>query len=131
MNAQGYIIKENIVYQDNKSAIKMEKNGRNSCTGNSRHVSIQYFFLKDRVNKGEVDIRYSPSEYILADYFTKALQGKIFLIHPDVIMGYKPLICLEEQISTNKERVERKSKMFDAKNLKSANITVTAKIKKL
>ena len=38
---QGYIIKNNILYQNNQSAIKLEKNGRNSCTGNSRHIAIR------------------------------------------------------------------------------------------
>ena len=28
---QGYHIKNNILYQDNQSAIRMEENGRNSC----------------------------------------------------------------------------------------------------
>ena len=32
MREQGYDIKNNVVYQDNKSAILMEVNGRNSCT---------------------------------------------------------------------------------------------------
>ena len=46
MNEQGYEIVKNIVYQDNQSAMKMEINGRNSCTGNSRHIDIRYFFTK-------------------------------------------------------------------------------------
>ena len=62
LESQGYEVKENVIYQDNESAIKMEKNGRNSCTGNSRHVSIRYFFIKDRVEKGEVTILYCPTE---------------------------------------------------------------------
>ena len=40
---QRYDIRNNIIYQDNESAIKMERNGRNSCTGNSRHVDIKFF----------------------------------------------------------------------------------------
>ena len=47
---QGYFFKENHVYQDNESAVKMEKNGRNSCTCNSRHVDICYFFTKYQVD---------------------------------------------------------------------------------
>ena len=47
---QGYDIKENVLYQDNQSAMKMEKNGRMSCTGNSRHVSIRHFFVKDQID---------------------------------------------------------------------------------
>ena len=35
LKAQGYTIRNNIIYQDNESAIRMETNGRNSCTGHS------------------------------------------------------------------------------------------------
>ena len=47
LKEQGYNLKSNVLYQDNQSTIKMEVNGRNSCTGNSRHIDIQYFFVKD------------------------------------------------------------------------------------
>ena len=43
LGAQGYKVTNNVIYQDNQSAIRMEKNGRNSCTGNSRHIDIRYF----------------------------------------------------------------------------------------
>ena len=43
LEAQGYKIMDNIIFQENQSAIRMEKNGRNSCTGNSRHINIRYF----------------------------------------------------------------------------------------
>ena len=46
LEAQGYKLKDKVLHQDNMSAIRMEKNGRNSCTGNSRHISIRYFLLK-------------------------------------------------------------------------------------
>jgi len=41
MIGHGYEIKDNVVYQDNKSAILMEINGRKSCTRNSRHINIR------------------------------------------------------------------------------------------
>ena len=40
MEAQGYKFKDKVMYQDNMSAMKMEKNGCNSCTGNLRHILI-------------------------------------------------------------------------------------------
>ena len=40
---QGYEMKNNTVYQDNMSIIKMLKNGRNSCTGNSIHINVRFF----------------------------------------------------------------------------------------
>ena len=51
LRAQGYIMRDNILYQDNKSTILMLKNGRILCTGNSRHIDIRYFFVKYRVDK--------------------------------------------------------------------------------
>ena len=97
-------MKDNVLYQDNQSAIKLEKNGRNSSTGNTRHIAIRYFFVKDRVDKGEVSIQYCPIEYMLADYFTKPLQGRVFEAFRRVIMGYEPISWLQKQL-TSKERV--------------------------
>ena len=95
MKEQGYEIEVNVLYQDNQSAMKMEKNGRNSCTGNSRHVNIRYFWVKDRIEKGEIDLRYCPTEKMLADYFTKALQGAAFMRFWYVVMGHKHINSLQ------------------------------------
>lgn len=70
---QGYEIRNHVIYQDNESAMKMEQNGRNSCTGNSRQVDIKYFWVKDCVDKKMVGTKYCPTALMLADYFTKAL----------------------------------------------------------
>ena len=51
MGEQGYSIKDNVLYEDNQSQILMLTNGRNSCTGNSTHVHIRCFFVKDRIDK--------------------------------------------------------------------------------
>ena len=108
LTAQGYTIINNTIFQDNQSAIKMETNGRNSCTGNSRHISIRYFFVKDRVDKGEVKISYCPTELMLADYYTKPLQGSLFKKFWKVIMGHEHISTLIPKYKQcgNKERVE-------------------------
>ena len=94
MSEQGYEIKDNVLYQDNRSMMLMLKNGRNSCTGNSRHIAIRYFFVKDRIDKGELRVEYCPSSIMLADFFTKPLQGHLFKMFRDVIMGYAPISSL-------------------------------------
>ena len=43
---QGYKLDFNIFYQDNESAIKLEKNGAQSCGEKSRHIKIRYFLLR-------------------------------------------------------------------------------------
>ena len=89
---QGYPLKSNIVFQDNCSAILMEKNGRNSCTGNSRHIDIRYFFVTDRIAKGEFSVSHCPTLLMIADFFTKPLQGSLFKKFRDIIMGYVPIL---------------------------------------
>ena len=103
MREQGYILQSNDIFQDNQSAIRMEQNGRNSCTGNSRHIHIRYFFVKDRQDKGEIDIKYCPTHNMLADFFTKPLQGALFEKLRAVIMGHAHISTL---FSSFKERVE-------------------------
>ena len=66
------------LYKDNESAINMEKNRRNSCIGNSRHISIKYFVVKDRVDKEEFSIEYCTTLEMLTDFFIKLLQGSPF-----------------------------------------------------
>ena len=106
LKEQGYVMKHNVVYQDNQSAIRMARNGRNSCTGNSRHIDIRYFFVKDRLDKGEFEIQYCPTYMLLADFFTKSLQGKAFKVYRDVLMGYKHISTLSLLTpSSIKERV--------------------------
>ena len=89
--AQGYEMMNNTVYQDNVSTIKMLKNGRNSCTGNSRHINVRYFFIKDRIDKGEFKVMYCPTRLMLADYFTKPQVGALFKEMRSVIMGNKSI----------------------------------------
>ena len=49
LSEQGYEMINNTVYQDNQSAIQMEKNGRNSCTGNSRYINVPIFLSRTKL----------------------------------------------------------------------------------
>ena len=90
----------------------MANNGRNSCTGNSGYIHIRHFFVKDIVDKGEIEVKYFPTNLMLDDYFTKLLQGKMFKSFLDLIMGYVHINYLLQAIKFSaKERVD-KSKMW-------------------
>jgi hypothetical protein len=78
MEAQGYTVHDNIVYQGNKSAMLLEKNGRASSSRRTRHINIRYFFVSDRVKNGELSIEYCPTDNMIGDFFTKPLQGAKF-----------------------------------------------------
>ena len=73
LKEQGCALKQNTFYQDKMSAIKMEKNGRQSCGEKSRHIHIRYFFIKDVLARENIDVIHCPTERMIADYFTKTL----------------------------------------------------------
>ena len=86
LEAQGYDI-ESLIYQDNQSAILLEKNGRRSSGKRTRHVNIRYFFVTDRVKAGEVSIKYCPTGEMRGDFFTKPLQGTAFRKFRELVMN--------------------------------------------
>jgi hypothetical protein len=90
MKAQGHEVVDNVLYQDNKSTILLAKNGRASSGKRTRHINIRYFFVKDRVQSGELRIEYCPTKEMLADYFTKPLNGVLFYKLRDQIMNIDP-----------------------------------------
>ena len=57
LEEQGYDVKDNVLLQDNQSAIKLESNGRASAGKRSRHMNIRYFFVTDVASKGLVTIQ--------------------------------------------------------------------------
>ena len=69
LKEQGYVVKP-VVYQDKESAIRLERNRRRSCSQKTRHIDIRYFYLKDLVDRGVIDIEDCPTEAMIADFFT-------------------------------------------------------------
>jgi hypothetical protein len=88
LEAQGYNIEENIVYQDNMSAILLENNGKKSSSKRTRHLNIRYFMVTDQVEKGNISIKYCPTDEMIGDFMTKGLQGIKFAKFRKAIMGH-------------------------------------------
>ncbi|GFH55456.1 hypothetical protein CTEN210_11932 [Chaetoceros tenuissimus] len=78
LEAQGYIIEENLYYQDNESAMKIELNGWRSTGSKSKHVDIRFYFIADRVKSEKIEVHHCKTEHMVADFFTKPLQGALF-----------------------------------------------------
>ena len=87
MEAQGYPVRKNVIYQDNKSSILLETNGRSSAGKRSRALNIRYFFVTDQVELGNVTIEYMPTDEMWADFMTKPLQGEKFRKFRALILG--------------------------------------------
>jgi hypothetical protein len=90
MKAQGYGVKDNVLFQDNKSSILWEKNGKSSRSKRMKHINIRYFFITDRVKNEEVSVVWCPTGDMVGDFATKPLQGALFRRFRDRIMGVTP-----------------------------------------
>ena len=75
------------MYQDNKSAILIEMNGKFSCSKRTKHINVRYFFIKDRIQNGELNIEYCHTKEMVVDFFTKPLQGAQFLKFRKLILN--------------------------------------------
>ena len=99
----------NILYQDNTSSIRLETNGRGSCSKRTRHLNVRYFLVTDKLKNKEISsIIHCPTDDMLADYFTKPKQGSAFKKFRNAIMGL-----------TDAEYIRYKTKYDQSKMIKS------------
>ena len=69
LEAQGYIVSDNLLHQDNQSSIKLEQNGKASSRKRTRHIAFRYYLVTDRISGGDLRVDYCPTEKMLADFF--------------------------------------------------------------
>jgi hypothetical protein len=111
------------LYQDNKSSILLEKNGKASSSKRTRHIAIRYFFVTDRIAKGELSVEWCPTAAMIADFMTKPLQGATFKKFRDIIMGIETIKTGNEVSNKSKSsKVAGKEKSNDIKATKSESI---------
>ena len=97
LTEQGYALNRTIYYQDNESAMKLESNGWRSRGEKSRHIDIRYFFIKDVLQREKIDLIHCKTDKMIADYFTKPIQGGLFKRLRGYIMGTS-VIPTEERV---------------------------------
>jgi hypothetical protein len=90
VEAQGREVREKIVYQDNRSAMLLEKNGKALSSKRTKHINIRYYFVTDRINQQGLTIEWCPTGDMITDFMTKPTQGALFKKFRDQIMGVIP-----------------------------------------
>jgi hypothetical protein len=75
-----------IVYQDNQSTIQLMKTGPPS-NSKSKHIRIRTFWLKEKIEEGDLKVVFTPTDEMIADGLTKPLQGAQFDKFADQILG--------------------------------------------
>ena len=90
MQAQGMNLRKVTLMQDNTSTILLENNGCASSTKQTKHIDIQYFYIKEKVDSKDVVVEYCLTKHMGADFFTKPPHGNLFKRSRSQIMGFDP-----------------------------------------
>ena len=65
----------------------LETNGRALSSKRTRHIEIRYYYVADRVAKGDLRVVWCTTDKMIVDFLTKPLQGKAFVKFRDLLMG--------------------------------------------
>ena len=96
IKGQGYNVSDNVIFQDNKSTMLLEQNGKASSSKRTKHINVRYFFITDQILKGEVRVEWCPTQDMIADFMSKLLQGSLFKKFRDLIMGALPTEAMKK-----------------------------------
>ena len=66
----------NVIYPDNMSNLRLETSGMESTNKQTRHFDLKLFYITDLVKRKEIEVKYCPSDKMIADYLSKKLTRK-------------------------------------------------------
>ena len=85
MKSQGHVTGVPVVKQDNTSTISLVTKGGGQYR--TKYLKVRQAFVKERVDCGDIVVQYLPTKDMLADAFTKPLQGELFRLMTRRING--------------------------------------------
>ena len=123
---QGYNMEPSTVMQDNKSAMLLENNGILLSSKQTKHISVRYYFIKDNIERGEINCIYCPTGEMIGDFFTKPLHGSQFIKFRDAIIGVshsESIVkeCVEETEAQRHRDLYKKTMTLCAKIITKTN----------
>ena len=78
LEAQGYTIKHDIIHQDNQSCKRLQINGFISSSGRTKHIKARYYYITDKIEDGDIKVKYCPTDEMWVDMLPKPKQGTPF-----------------------------------------------------
>ena len=92
----------------------------------------RFFWIKDRLKNKGIKVEYCPTLKMLADFFTKPLQGSLFRKFRDYVPGYEPVAKLinEADEPLQQERVEEEDKENGENGSNGTHTNVDEKVSK-
>jgi hypothetical protein len=100
IEAQGYSVEQNILFQDNHSTMQLEVNGSFSSSKCTKHIKSRYYFICDKIADDDLKVMYCPTEIMWADVLTKPKQGAPFCLDRSHLMNI--LINYDDNVERSK-----------------------------
>ncbi|GJS20459.1 retrovirus-related pol polyprotein from transposon TNT 1-94 [Tanacetum coccineum] len=120
-----FIIYEKVpIFCDKTSAIAISNNP--VLHSRTKHTDIRYHFIRDHILKGDIELHFIPTQYQLADIFTKPLDEPTFkrLIVELVMLLLEtdnPGTTMEEYVQFETERALRNGKVYNWETAKNGD----------
>lgn len=87
LREQGVATGPAVLGQGNLSTIALTRRG-GPGSERSRHIAIRYFWLKERIDDGDVAVEHVPTGDMVANTLTKPVQGAQFARERDALTGW-------------------------------------------
>jgi uncharacterized lipoprotein YehR (DUF1307 family) len=75
------VLESTVIYCDNQSCVKLSENP--VFHDRSKHIEIKYYYLRDKVQKGEIKLQYISTDEQTTDILTKPLSRTKFVYFRD------------------------------------------------
>ena len=73
------------LFEDNEGAIQIAKH--QISNSNSKHIDVRHYFMRELVERKELEIIHAASQYQHADFLTKALPERKVEFHRGIVMN--------------------------------------------
>ena len=77
------------------STIAFVQKGK-STSHRTKNNAFRYFVVKKNIDEGEIEVEYTPTLQILADMFTKQLQGERVKVVCTKVFGCCVIYCIKD-----------------------------------
>ena len=74
LNYQEYRVLENILFQEKRGSILLDKYGKASSSKRTKHIHLWYLFIIDTVSQGDVSLVWCPTGDMIEDFMTNPTQ---------------------------------------------------------
>ena len=75
IEAQGFEVEEEIMYQGNLSAILLKNNGILSSGNRTKHIHVRLFLIKDRISMGYLKVKYFLTGFFFGPLYQTISRG--------------------------------------------------------